>query len=184
MSATYPPGSTINVRDGGLGRSILGASLPLIVGVTSLGTANVLQRFSNSGSLVTALGRGPAVNMAAPIADRGGCLVLKTKATTVGVASAVTKAAIGSSVGTVTVAGAPYDNFKVRIQIMTTGTVATGKFRYALDGYSNTEAYTWSPIYTIPSGGTFALPQTNLTLTFVPGTGAVNIEAGDAHRFD
>lgn len=184
MSATYPPGSAINVRDGGLGRSILGASLPLIVGVTSLGTANTLHRFSNSGSLVTTLGRGPAINVAAPIADRGGCLVLKTAATTAGVAGTVTKSAVGSSTGTVTVAGAPYDNLKVRIQIMATGTLGAGKFRYALDGHSNTEAYTWSPTYTIPSGGTFALPQTNLTLTFVPGAGTTYFEAGDAHRFD
>jgi len=42
----------------------------------------------------------------------------------------------------------------------------------------------------IPSGGTFALPQTGanaatpLTLTFVPGAGTTYFEAGDVHRID
>jgi len=78
----------------------------------------------------------------------------------------------------VTVAGAAYDRYSVRVEITKTGTVAVGKFRYSLDGGT-----TFSEVLTIPSGGTYAIARTNLTLTFVPGAGAVFFELGDFHTF-
>jgi hypothetical protein len=84
----------------------------------------------------------------------------------------------------VTVAGVPANIWKLRIKITATGTVATGKFQYALDGYSQTDAYTWSAEYVIPTGGTFAIPGTTLVATFVPGAGPTYFELGDTHRAD
>jgi len=36
---------------------------------------------------------------------------------------------------------------------------------------------------TVPSGGTYAVPNSNLTLTFVPGGGPILFENGDTHSF-
>lgn len=180
----YPPGQQQSVRDGGIGPASASSSLPLVVGYATGATANKLYIFSNSNTARDTLQAGPALELAAPIAARGGCMVLATAATTAGSCGTVTKTAVGTSTGTVTVAGVPANVWKVRIKITSTGTTGAGKFQYALDGYSNTEAYTWSPEYTIPTGGTFQLPGTALTLTFTPGAGAVFFELGDAHRFD
>lgn len=180
----YPPDQIIGVRDGGAGLASSSASLPLVIGYGSGFTANTLYIFGDSNTLKDTGGSGPAVDMAAPMAGRGGVMVLALAATTAGSAGAVTAARKSTSTGTITVAGIPTNSWKPRIQITGTGTVGTGKFRYALDGYSNTAAYTWSGEYTIPTGGTFAVPNTTLTLTFVPGAGPIYFEAGDAHRFD
>jgi hypothetical protein len=103
---------------------------------------------------------------------------MRLTGSTAGAAGAVTKTAIGTATGTITVAGAAYDRYSVRIEIMKTGTVAVGQFRYSLDGGTS-----FSEVLTIPSGGTYAIPRTNLTLTFVPGAGAVFFELGDFHTF-
>ncbi len=185
----YPPGQSITIQDGGLNLPVEALSRPLVFGVCSGGTANTLYWLNKSGD-ATALGRGPAIEMAAPIADSGGCLFMKTASTTAGSCAAVTVARVSTSTGTITVANLPNDSYRVRIRITTSGTVNVGRFQYALDGNTTVDAEGWSPIYTIPSGGTFALPGTGLTdalpltLTFTPGAGPIYFEIGDQHRFD
>ncbi len=179
---TYPAGQTLVVRDGGIGITDSGTKYPLVVGHSSSGTANTLYFSTNQNSLKDTLGQGKAVELALPqITAAGGVLVLKTAASTAGVAGAVTKTAIGTSTGTVTVAGAPYDDYQVRVRIKATGTVGVGRFDYSLDQLGDAPDY--SEELTIPSGGTYAIPNTNLTLTFVPGAGAVFFENGDYHTF-
>jgi len=186
----YPAGQTIQIRDGGIGLVSSQAALPLVVGVCSGGTATTLYQFTDPNQLKDTLGHGPGVELGLPVVtEAGGCLFLKTAASTAGVAGAVTKTAIGVSTGTVTVAGAPRDAYRVLIEIRVSGTVGAGKFRYALDRYSavasaTPTAYTFTEEITIPSGGTYAVPNTNLTLTFVPGAGANFFLAGDYHAFD
>jgi len=176
---SYPPGHSITVSDGGLSLLANATALPLIVGVASGGVADTLYQYSDANALKEELGEGPAVELAVPIVeDVGACMVLKTAATTAGAAGSVTKTAVGSSTGTVTVAGAAYDGYRVVVEITSSGTVGAGRFRFSLDG-----GYTYSPELTIPSGGTYAIANTNLTLTFVPGDGATFFEDGDTHSF-
>ena len=180
----YPPGQQMTVRDGGIGPASASSKLPLVVGYATGGAANKLYVFTNPNTARDTLLSGPALELAAPIAARGGVMVLVTAATTAGSCGTVTKSPVSTSTGTITVAGVPANIWKVRIKITLTGTTGTGKFMYSLDGYSNTDANTWSPEYTIPQAGTFPIPGTALTLTFVPGAGPIIFEAGDTHRFD
>lgn len=180
---TYPAGQTFNVRDGGVGNVSSGDIPPLVVGVSSSGTVATLYDYSDPNELLDDLGQGPGPECSLDmLAVRGRVLFLKLTATTAGAAGAVTKTAIGSSTGTITVAGAAYDAYLVRIEITLTGTVGVGKFRYTLD--RSAPDPTWSEEILIPAGGTFAVPNTNLTLTFVPGAGTPFFEDGDLHAFD
>lgn len=177
----YPAGQTFRVLDGGIGLSALGAIFPLVIGVCSGGTSG-LYFSSNQNDLRTVLGQGPAVEQALPmITERGGALILKTPASTAGAAGSVTKTAISTSTGTVTVAGAAYDAYQVRVRIKSTGTLGAGRFDYSLDQLGDSPTY--SEEITIPSGGTYAIAGTNLTLTFVPGAGPLFFENGDYHTF-
>lgn len=179
---TYLPGQTFLVRDGGMGVLSNGAVYPVVFGHCSAGASNSLYLSNNQNSLRDTLGQGQAVEQALPlITEAGGVLVMKTAASTAGVAGSVTATRIGTSTGTITVAGAPYDAFQVKVRIKATGTVATGRFDYTLEALNATPSF--SEEITIPSGGTYAIPNTNLTLTFVPGAGAVFFENGDSHAF-
>jgi hypothetical protein len=179
---TYLPGQTFIVRDGGMGLLNNGAVYPVVLGHCSGGTVNTLYLSNNQNSLRDTLGHGQAVELALPlITSAGGVLVLKTATSTAGVAGAVTKTAIGTSTGTITVAGAPYDAFQVKVRIKATGALGVARFDYALDQLG--VAPTYSEEITVPSGGTYAIPGTNLTLTFVPGGGPVLFESGDYHVF-
>jgi hypothetical protein len=187
----YPPGDIIIVRDGGLNLPLEAASRPLVVGGCPLGTANTLYWLTGSQNIVSELGRSPATEMLAPIAASGGALFLCTATTTAGSVGTPDVTRVGTSTGTITYgSNLPNNGYRIRVRITTTGTLGAGRFQYALDGKNTTEATGWSPNYTIPSGGTFALPETGataatpITLTFVPGGGAVYFEADDIHRAD
>lgn len=179
---TYPASQTITVRDGGIGLPASGAVYPLVWGSSSAGTAATLYFSTNQNSLRDTLGQGPAVEDAlAKMPLRGGVLVMKLTCTTAGAAGAVTPTRVGTSTGTITVAGAAYDAYQVKVRIKATGTVANGRFDYTLESLGASP--TFSEEITIPSGGTYVIPSTNLTLTFVPGAGAVFFENGDSHAF-
>jgi hypothetical protein len=174
----YPPAVSSTIRDGGIGLLTGLFAPPLVVGTSSIGTVDTLYQFSSSTNVRDTLGTGDAVELACPIANTGGCLVLKTSATTAGASSVVTKVAIGTSTGTVTLAGAPFMRLRGRVEIRTTGTLGAGKFMYSLDG-----GFTNSEDITIPAGGTYVIAGTNITITFVPGGGPVFFEDGDVHTW-
>ena len=175
---TYPPGQTTTLTDGKLGS--IGASdiLPLVVGPSSSGTGNTITTHYDAVDLVATVGYGPGPEMAAPLANRGGVLFLKCTVADTGSNSVVTAGAGNTGTGTVTVAGNPIDDYDVTIEITTTGTLGTGRWRYSLDG-----GRTYGGIRTLPAGGTFAVPSTGLTLTFVPGAGPIFFAANDTHTF-
>ncbi len=178
----YPAGQIITVRDGGIGLPQDGTVYPLVVGFTSLGTTSTLYFSTNPNSLRDTLGQGKGVELGLPmIKQRGGVLVLKTPASTAGSAGSVTKVPFSTSTGTITVAGAPYDSYEVKIRIKSTGALGVARFDYALDQLGASP--TFSEEIVVPSGGTYAIPSTNLTLTFVPGGGPIIFENGDTHTF-
>ncbi len=175
----YVPKQTTTVRDGGIGQVSSATALPLVIGVTSSGVTDTLYQFTDPNLLVDTLQDGPAVEPAAAICNLyGGVLVLKTAGSTAAANGAVTPTRVSTSTGTITVSGTCRNSYVVEVQIKKTGTVATGQFTYSLDG-----AYTPSETLTIPAGGTYLIPDTGLTLTFVPGAGPILFEIGDKHNF-
>ncbi len=180
------PSQTLTIKDPGLGLVELSPSTPILVGVSSVGTANALAAVQSPTDAVTAFGQGPLVEDACRVLSEAGGPILMGRVTgsIVGVNSAVTKTAVGSSTGTLTLSGAPFDSYDAKVEIRTTGTVGTGKFRYALDAHGMAGLLpTFSPDITIPSGGTYLIPNTNVTITFVAGAGPTFFEAGDAHTW-
>lgn len=176
----YPPGQEITTRDGGLGLPVESANVPLVFGTSSLGVNNKVYFFFNGSSeVVSTVGRGPGAEEAAALADSGGCIFVKVQSSVAAAVGEVAYSRAGTSTGTVTVTGTPNDAYRVRVRFSLSGAASAGKFQYSLDGKSNTEGYGWSPEYTIPSGGTFTLPQTGLSLGF---TGS--FELGDVARSD
>lgn len=93
-------------------------------------------------------------------------------------------AVAGSAAGTgaVTVSGSPLDAYQVQVKVTTTGTnlaAATGAFQYSLD-----DGRTFSPVIAIPTGGTYVVPTTGLTLTFANGVGTGDsFVTGDVFQF-
>lgn len=71
-----------------------------------------------------------------------------------------------------------FDGYDVTVEIIKTGTLGTGTFRYSLDGGA-----TLSGEIIIPSAGAFDIPFANITLTFVPNSGPVFFEQDDQHTF-
>lgn len=175
----YPAKQTLSVPDGQIGLSSPRTALPLVVGVSSGGSANTLYQYTDPQQAKSDLGHGPGLELTlAAIQATGGALFLKTASTTAGAASAVTKTAVGSSTGEITTSGEPRDAYLVTIEITVSGTLGAGRFRYTLDG-----GFSQSEEITIPSGGTYVLGPTGITLTFAAGAGPVFFEAGDSHTF-
>lgn len=182
----YPPGQDINVRNNGVGLVSGGSIFPLVVGVCTGGVANTLYTETDPQQLLTDLTSGPAVELALPLIDvAGGVHVLKTASSTAGSNGSVTKTAVGTSTGTITLSGTPRDNYLVKIKITKTGALGVARFRYTL-GASTLRAdtaYDYSEEIIVPSGGTFVLPGTGITTTWVPGAGPVIFELGDTHTW-
>lgn len=173
------PGQELRFRDPGLGLVELSGTTFLYIGASEKGPLNEVRALSSPAALVDLYGEGPLPEGAATsLSVAGGpiycCRVAGTVAGTTG---AVTKTAIGTSTGTVAAAGAAFNRFDVVVEITKSGSVATGEFRYSLDG-----GRTFSESLTIPSGGTYAIPRTNVTLTFTPGAGPMNFEKGDLFK--
>jgi hypothetical protein len=174
------PGQTLTFRDPGLGLVELSGNTFFLLGTSEKGTLNVVQSLSSPAAVVDALGEGPLSELAASLLDIAGgpvyaCRVAGTVAGTTG---AVTKTAQSTSTGTVAAAGAAYRRYDVVLEITKTGTVGVGEFRYSLD---NGRSFT--DVLTLPSGGTYVVPRTNVTLTFTPGAGALFFEKGDRFTF-
>jgi hypothetical protein len=91
--------------------------------------------------------------------------VLKVATSTAGSAGTITKSGTGP---TVTVAGAPYLPFSVILLITLGGALGAARFKYSLDGLTYTDSIT------VPTGGTYVIAGTGLTLTFPVGPYVLN----------
>ncbi len=174
------PSQTLQELNPGLAAAPAGAAPVLYVGPCSSGTADTVYSFSKLSDLRTTLGYGPLVEYAARGLTTGGpVLCIKAAASTAASETSVTPTRVGSSTGTITVAGDGRDFYEVVVEITTTGDLGAGQFRFSLD-----DGRTYSPAITIPSGGSYALPNTGLTITFVEGAGPATFDDGDLHSFD
>lgn len=181
------PSQSITIRDPGLGVVAPATALPLIMGVCSASRENELAAVNSIADLAEGWQDGPLVQDGARVLSESGgpILVCQIEGDVAGTNSSVTKTAADSSTGTVTLSGAPYDSFDGRVEITKTGALGVAKFRYTLDAQSidSTIRPTFSPELTVPSGGTYVIPNSGITLTFVPGAGPVLFEAGDVHTW-
>jgi hypothetical protein len=182
----YPPGMTTSVRDGQLGLSGVLDQPPLIIGTSSAGTVATLYYHTDPNDAIDELGHGPLTEFGAhAIEIAGAAFLLKVTGGVDAANSAVTATRIGSSVGTITLSGSAYRDYSGAVEItQSTDALGAGRFRYSLDYQAaNPERATWSEELTIPSGGTYAMPESGLTLTFVLNAGTPDFEDGDVHTF-
>jgi hypothetical protein len=170
------PSQTFTVLDPGLGAVTPSADSPLYSGPAAggAGVVNTVYSFSRQNDIRATLGYGQlSEDVALALQERGGPVLAQiTAGTTAATTSAVTKGNGASP--TVSITGTPRDLYTARIEIMATGVLGTGTFRYTLDRHSVTTTVTpnptWSAVRTIPAGGTFVMGSSGLTATFAAGT--------------
>lgn len=167
------PSVNQSIRDPGIRSGGVPRSTPVYVGYTSGGTPNTLTWYDTPDAAVNDHEDGPALEMAlCALEEAGGPVgILCADTTVAGDNSAVTK--VDSHEGpTISLAGTSrYDHF-FELEIVGAGALGAGKFRYNRDGFSGaTDAQkSWTEYITIPSGGDYAVPNSDLTVTFAAGT--------------
>lgn len=174
---SYPAQYDVDVRDGQLGLAGSPTNLPLVIGGSSLGSAATLYVEPDPNDALDELGFGPLTELGMQMP--GGFLALKLATSVAAANTAVTPVRIGTSVGTITVSGSALRDYRARVRIKeTTEALGSGKFDYSLDNGN-----TYSEEITIPTGGTYTMPDSGLTLTFTLQTGTPDFESGDYFTF-
>jgi hypothetical protein len=176
LKAAMPtPEVSTTIRDNALGIVANNPdSVHAKIGVCSLGTPNTIYSFADQKALVDTLGSGPLVEATAhALAVAGGQVLCVPVNASV---SGTIQPPAASSGSNVSVTGTPLDAYKGIVQIMQGGGLGAATFKYSLDGSS------FSSELSIPSNGTYVLPNTGLTLTFTY-VAAQPFSAGQAFAF-
>ncbi len=157
----------ISILDNGAGVVVVPqSSVAVVIGCSSAGTAAQVVASRDPNSLKTAVGSGPAVDLAALLISVGGTvLFMKAAQAVAGFVGAVTAFATGTSV--VTVTGNPFDSYLVKFKVVNGGTIATTgiTFQVSLDA-----GRTYGPVIALGTAVTYALTGTGITLAFAAGT--------------
>nr|WP_279231971.1 DUF2586 family protein [Thermus hydrothermalis] len=173
------PGVTINVQDGNLGvLPALGEGVHVKIGVASQGPVNEVVAVSDTKRAKEVFGSGPLLEaIGVAFAQGAGAIyAVRVNASVAGTVGTISKT--GTGTGTLAASGSPLDAYEVVVRITRTGARGTAAFVYSLDGGDN-----WSPEIAVPSGGTYTLPGTGLTLTFTNGATEPSFVQGDEFRF-
>ena len=175
MSASGQVFITINDNQGSIA-AVPASSVQAVIGCSSAGTNYQIVATPNPSVLQTNSGYGIGVEAAGLSCVQGGTVLFcKVPAQTAGAQSAVTHTGTGSSVMTVT--GNCYDNYDVKVLVVTAGTVGSGgTIQVSLDAGRN-----YGPVVTLPlvSPATYAISNTGMTLSF----GAGSLVANDTYTF-
>jgi hypothetical protein len=173
------PGVSINVQDGNLGvLPALGEGVHVKVGVAQQGPVNQVLAITSTKQAKEVFGGGPLPEAIAVAIAQGAGLVYAVRANA-GVAGTIgTVQKTGTGTGNLSAAGSPNDAYEVVVRITRAGGRGTAAFIYSLDGGD-----TYSPEIAVPSGGTYALPGTDITLTFTNGASGTSFEVGDTYTF-
>jgi hypothetical protein len=164
------PDVVTSIQDGGLGIVPPAASnAAAVIGSCSGGTVATVYAFNDPATCASTLGSGPAVELAAYMLSQPGhgtVYVVPSTCSTAGACGGTTyvRASGGPSVGTIVGSGAAFDAYSFVITItLGESTVAGGggTFTYSADGGNTTSAQ-----IAIPTGGTYVVPNTGVTLTF------------------
>lgn len=175
------PGVSVQIQDGQLGVLPSAASGQHVkIGVSSKGPINQIVRVGDAEAALETFGTGPLV---ASLLESFGAgarlpLVIRAEGDIPGTIGAVEAEKTGE--GNLTVSGSPLDEYRVVVEILETGSLNSGTFRYSLDGGN-----TWSAPLTIPSEDEYAIPETGLTLTFAEDAAnpPQSFVTGDVYRF-
>ena len=169
------PSRAIQPQDGGNGVS-QGATGPrvLVIGAASSGSYNVPLSYASPSSVVSVFGRGPAVDLARKLLEDFGGTVVFMRAVTSTAATTTTGAPTQAitSTGSCAISGTPVNDYRIAVEIIESGDVGVATFKYSLDaGPDDTdeENRNWSSPIMVPSGGTYVVGSTGLTLTFTGG---------------
>lgn len=157
----------------------------MFMGCCEKGDLNTVYAFSNYSDVVDELGQGPLAEDLCYALAVGGGPVYATRLDAVadGAAGAVTKTYTTPTegTGTLTVDGAskPLDAYDARLFVVKAGRLGDAEFLYTLDN-----GYTMSQQLVIPSGGSYTIPSTGVTLTFANGAGVdETFNVGDVFSF-
>lgn len=147
----------------------------MFLGTCQKGSTTAISAFSSPGDVIDTFGDGPlSEDLCYFLAIAGGPVYgLRLTGSVAATTSSVSVTRAASATGTCAVSGTALDSYDARVEIKLTGTPGTSQFRYSLDG-----GFTFSPQIITPSGGTYALPNTGLTLTF-----ANSVDKGDVFTF-
>jgi hypothetical protein len=164
------PDVKTTILDGALGLAAPSSARTHVkLGTCSAGTANALEAVSDISTLKAKFGQGPLVEAAARALAIAGGPVLCMKVT--GSAPGAVGAPVATKTGTATLAisGAAFDAYDIVIEILKGGATliaGTATFRYSLDG-----GKTFSAELAAPTSGIYAIPDSNVTLTWTYSTG-------------
>lgn len=168
------PGQTLTIQDPGIAATPPSATTPVISGIAigGSGATNTLLTINNMADVRTILGYGPlAEDVALALQVRGGPIYCVKHTPASAVLSAVAMTKVGTGLVIPTVSGTPTDRFNVLVTIVATGALGVGTFKFSLDAFdANSAPFTQSQVRAIPGGGTYAIPNTGLTVTFPAGT--------------
>lgn len=172
------PKVSIEISDGGLGlitTSAVGKQAK--VGVCSVGTVNAIVILTDRDQVAGVLGTGPLADACYDAFAAGASLIYAVRAAGDVDGEIGTVIKTGTGTGSVSVSGSPLDAYDVIVLITTSGNLNAGVFQYSLDGGD-----TYSAKLTIPTAGTYVIPDTGITLTFTTGEGT-SFVAGDKFTF-
>jgi len=180
------PKVTQKVSDGGLGLATPDdSSTHVAIGVCSTGTVTALTFYSDPDKVKEDCGIGPLVDKAVyHLQVAGGSVgVMRVNSSIAGSAGAtsVVRGGAGDSTGTCAASGAANDAYDFKVEVTKQGTnlvAATATFKYSVDGGDN-----YSPDIAVPTGATYVVPNTGVTLTFANGVGPTSFKVGDVHSF-
>lgn len=152
------------------------------IGVEGSAVAEDVESIGNLNEVRTKIGYGALADALTDFFMNGGrkAVAVRIAPTTESTIGSVSKTAVGTSTGTITLAKKTShvipNKLGLKVVITKTGDLGEGKFKYSTDSGEN-----YSPEIIIPAGGTYEVPTFNLIISFVKGGGAVYFENGDYH---
>lgn len=170
------PAQNLRVIDPGIGFSPPVAGTPVLTGIAKGGSqaVNTIGVIGALDQVRTVVGYGPLAELVAlHLQQVGGPVyfVIHNSATSAALSAVALTPPGSGSPPAITVSGTPNDHYNLRVEILATGVLGAGHFRFALDAFDdNVAPPTWSQDRVIPVGGTYVIPNSGLTLTFPAGT--------------
>ncbi|WP_027364021.1 DUF2586 domain-containing protein [Desulfotruncus alcoholivorax] len=156
------PDVNINILDGGLGMLPSGsAGLQAKIGVCSAGTVGQIVSVTDPGKIKDLFGTGPLCGALYDAFAAGARVVYAVKASSdiAGTIGSITATKTGQ--GNITASGSPLDAYEAVVVIVDSGAKNAATFKYSLDGGDN-----FSEKITVPTGLSYVVPDTGITLEF------------------
>jgi hypothetical protein len=178
---TLLPDVTPIVQDGGLGilpPPISGSQAK--IGHAATGPINTIVSLTSPKQAREVFGSGPLMEAVAFALTRSGGPVYAVRAQTSVSSTVGLVVKAGAGTGSITITGTPNDNYQVLVRITRAGNnlaALTAAFQFSLDGGDN-----YSVDVAVPSGGTYTILGSGLTLTFVDGGSGVSFALNDVYQ--